>query len=252
MTTSTIINELAPAARQGDPDALDQLMRVARRYVGAMIARDGWYMQGAETADLLQEGMIGVVEALRDWNGAGRFSPFMALCADRQIRQAVRIAGRVKHRMLTDARSLDKSFARTRGGGGDDPNADPILDRLRLADGSGYGRDPASLLAEPDLVAEAYELLTDLRVGLTEWEEAMLDRFILGGQSYATAAAEMGMGPKSVDNALQRLRKKLRRRAAELATMKRWQGRSPELLAAAANSRWLIRAGRGTKMKKGA
>lgn len=248
MSTRTHINELAPAARHGDPDATDQLMRMARCYVAAVIAREGWYMQGAEHADMIQEGMIGVIEALRDWDGTGSFSGFMSICVGRQLREAVRIASRRKHQVLSDARSLDAPFARV----GADSNADPLIDRLRLVDESGYGRDPAIALTEPDLVAEAFELLGELRQGLSEWEEAMLDRFILGGQSYAAAAAEMGLNPKSADNALQRLRKKLRNGAAALAQTERWQGRAEELLAAASTSRWLIRAVRGSKMKKGA
>ena len=161
-----------------------------------------YFLIGADREDLLQEGMIGFFKAVRDYDPlkSTAFRPFAEMCVTRQIFTAIRNATRDKHIPLNSYESLYKPAY--------EESDKPLLDVLAAA----TAPDPEELFLRQEYSHSVEQALSER---LTPFERSVLDGY-LAGMSYAEIAAEVGRGTKAVDNALQRIRKKLEAPLAKL------------------------------------
>jgi RNA polymerase sporulation-specific sigma factor len=183
-------------ARTGDEQALEYLIHKYRNFVRAK-ARS-YFLIGADREDIIQEGMIGLYKAIRDFrqDKLSSFRAFAELCITRQIITAIKTATRQKHIPLNSYVSLNK------------PIYDEESDRTLMDVLSGNRiSDPEELIIGQEdfnsIECKIGELLSDL-----EWE--VLTSY-LQGKSYQEIAAELDRHVKSIDNALQRVKRKLER-----------------------------------------
>ena len=184
---------LCKLAAGGDRIAEETLVMRYQRFVRAC-ARP-YFLAGGDTEDLLQEGMLGLLTAIREYDeqrGAA-FSTYAAACIRSRLFSALKMASRKKHAPLNQAMSLDSSFS---DGGGEETEGRPSV----LPQTSG----PEDLFLD----REAYEeRIERLKAGLSSMETGILPLY-LRGLSYGEIAAVIGKPSKSVDNAVQRIRKK--------------------------------------------
>ena len=191
--------DLVRRAREGDLAAEEELLR---RYKG--LARDKarmYYMVGADEDDVLQEGMIGLLKAVRgfDPEGEASFHTYAGICVTNQIISAIRAAGRKKHQILSDSLSLEDPV---RGGDGSSSGAD-----LRIGDTLASSREasPEQVLVIRD-IAECI-LHNDDQI-FSEYEMTVLMEQ-LRGRSPEEIAAGLDRTEKSVRNCLQRTKRKI-------------------------------------------
>jgi len=189
-----IEQELLPLAKAGSEQAFETILR---RYEWLVRARArSFFLQGADYEDLIQEGMIGLFKAVRDFRDDGAaFRGFADLCITRQIITAVKTASRQKHVPLNSAFSLEASRY---DGDGDRTVGDTVSDRAIPFD--------AALLQ----TAEVRAIMTVLRQRLSGFEFSALTLWI-EGRSYEEIAQRLGKHTKSVDNGLWRVKCKIRR-----------------------------------------
>ncbi|MBO6060608.1 MAG: RNA polymerase sporulation sigma factor SigH [Clostridia bacterium] len=186
--------QLVELAKARDPIASDELYHRYKNTVRGK-ARP-YFLVGADREDLLQEGMIGFFKAVRDYDAtkSPAFRPFAELCITRQILTAIKQATRNKHTPLNKYDSLYRSVY-------DDDSEKQLMDVI----GASTATDPEELYLKREL---SLALGNAIEQKLTEYERSVLERF-LDGRSYSAIAAELGHSVKSVDNALQRIRRKL-------------------------------------------
>lgn len=176
--------------------ALDYLINKYRNFVRAK-ARS-YFLIGADREDIIQEGMIGLYKAIRDFrtDKLSSFRAFAELCVTRQIITAIKTATRQKHIPLNSYVSLNKPIY--------DEDSDRTL--LDVLSGSKIS-DPEELVISReefiDIEEKMGEILSDL-----EWKVLMA---YLDGKSYQEIAVELDRHVKSIDNALQRVKRKLER-----------------------------------------
>ncbi len=183
-------------ARLGDNDAQEYLINKYKNFVRAK-ARS-YFLIGADKEDIIQEGMIGLYKAIRDFrpDKLSSFRAFAELCITRQIITAIKTATRQKHIPLNSYVSLNK------------PIYDEDSDRTLLDIISGTRvTDPEELVISreefDDIEAKMGEILSSL-----EWKVLM---YYLEGKSYQEIAVDLDRHVKSIDNALQRVKRKLER-----------------------------------------
>ena len=188
--------EVVELARQGDRDAQEYLIGKYKNFVRAK-ARS-YFLIGADKEDIIQEGMIGLYKAIRDYrpDKLSSFRAFAELCITRQIITAIKTATRQKHIPLNSYISLNK------------PIYDEDSDRTLLDVISGTRvTDPEELVISQedfdDIEAKLGEILSSL-----EWNVLM---YYLEGKSYQDIAEGLDRHVKSIDNALQRVKRKLER-----------------------------------------
>lgn len=159
------------------------------------------HILGGDTEDLIQEGMIGLFQAIRDYD-SGRdasFRTFATLCVTRQLYTALQASGRQKNIPLNTAVSI---YAEIRGGEGGDETGRSLSDTLTDAG----AMDPEQRLIERENVLQ---LLDRIESELSPFEKQVLDLY-LTGMNYTEIAHVLNRGEKSTDNALQRIRAKLK------------------------------------------
>ncbi|NLV91596.1 MAG: RNA polymerase sporulation sigma factor SigH [Firmicutes bacterium] len=182
--------------RASDERALDYLINKYRSFVRAK-ARS-YFLIGADREDIVQEGMIGLYKAIRDFrpDKLASFRAFAELCITRQIITAIKTATRQKHIPLNSYVSLNKPIF-------DEDSDRTLLDILSGAKVS----DPEELVISREefvhIERKMGEFLSEL-----EWKVLM---FYLEGKSYQEIADDLNRHVKSVDNALQRVKRKLER-----------------------------------------
>jgi RNA polymerase sporulation-specific sigma factor len=188
--------DLVALARDGDDAALRELVDRFRPQVAAK-ART-YFLVGGDRQDVVQEGMIGLYKAVRDYDRSRHpsFRHFADLCVTRQVITAVKGATRHKHAPLNRYVSLQAPATTGEGDEGEAAYAD------RLADDAA---DPAHAVAG---AAEVAELRAFCRQVLSEMEAEVLARYV-AGDSYAQIADELGRHTKAIDNAVQRIKRKL-------------------------------------------
>ncbi|MBP2630802.1 MAG: polymerase, sigma-24 subunit, SigH, subfamily [Firmicutes bacterium] len=193
MTDEEIVAE---AKTNSNNIALDYLINKYRNFVRAK-ARS-YFLIGADREDIIQEGMIGLYKAIRDFRNdkLSSFRAFAELCVTRQIITAIKTATRQKHIPLNSYVSLNKPIY--------DEDSDRTL--LDVLSGSKIS-DPEELVISReefiDIEAKMGQILSDL-----EWKVLMS---YLDGKSYQEIAVELERHVKSIDNALQRVKRKLER-----------------------------------------
>ena len=183
-------------ARNGDLGARDALIR---RYTSFVLMKaSSYFLAGGDAEDLVQEGLIGLCKAMRDFRSDKEtsFRSFAELCVTRQIITAIKTATRFKHQPLNSYVSFSHTPA------GQDPDSDVTLgDAL-----------PGPSVDEPSVCVisteELQSLVFTLGTGLSRLESDAL-RLYLEGSSYEEMADELGCDTKTIDNALQRVKRKI-------------------------------------------
>ncbi|MCE5252643.1 MAG: RNA polymerase sporulation sigma factor SigH [Actinomycetia bacterium] len=187
--------ELVACAKTGDPDAFRRIWSRYRQFV--RMKANSYFLAGGDADDLVQEGNIGLYKAIRDYE-RGRnttFRSFAELCVTRQIITAIKTASRQKHAPLNTYVSFSHSPS----------SAD--FDNRTLADvlPSGRSSDPVQQVISSEEVVS----LTDCLVRLLSPLESQVLKYYLEGNSYEAIAAHIGHDTKTVDNALQRIKRKV-------------------------------------------
>ena len=188
--------QLVIRARNGDGTALDLLIR---RYTGFVrLKASSYFLAGGDSEDLIQEGLIGLYKAVRDFRSDKEtsFRSFAELCITRQIITAIKTATRFKHAPLNTYVSFSQTPA------GQESEGDCTLgDAL-----------PGPLVDEPSICVisteELQSLVFCLGTGLSKLEADAL-RLYLEGCSYEEMAQELEVDTKTIDNALQRVKRKI-------------------------------------------
>jgi RNA polymerase sigma-H factor len=188
--------QLVLKARNGDQDALDQLLR---RYTGFVrLKASSYFLAGGDAEDLVQEGLIGLYKAVRDFRSDKEtsFRSFAELCVTRQIITAIKTATRYKHAPLNTYVSFSHTPA------GQDPEGECTLGDALPGPGV---NDPSVVVISSE---ELQSLVFTLGTGLSKLEADAL-RLYLEGSSYEEMADELGCDTKTIDNALQRVKRKI-------------------------------------------
>ncbi len=188
--------QLVMRARNGDGQALDELMR---RYQGFVrLKASSYFLAGGDAEDLIQEGLIGLYKAVRDFRADKEtsFRSFAELCVTRQIITAIKTATRFKHSPLNTYVSFSHTPA------GQEPDGDCTLgDAL-----------PGPSVDDPSVCVisteELQSLVFTLGSGLSKLEADAL-KLYLEGESYEEMAERLGCDTKTIDNALQRVKRKV-------------------------------------------
>lgn len=184
---------LAGLAQAGDREAEDVLIR---RYVDMIRGKAHLYfIVGADSEDVIQEGMIGLFKAIHDYSGdrEATFKTFAELCVSRQILTAVKTASRLKHHPLNNSVSLSMPVNEVDGG--------TLEESLR----GDMASNPEAVFMENTLSS----LLTDENSSLLSSMERRVLGEYLKGRRYPEIAQSLGKSSKAVDNAMQRIRKKI-------------------------------------------
>lgn len=187
---------IAILACQGDTEATEFLINKYKNFVRSK-ARS-YFLIGADREDIIQEGMIGLYKAIRDFKGdkLTSFKSFAELCVTRQIITAIKTATRQKHIPLNSYVSLNK------------PIFDEDSDRTLLDILSGIKiTDPEELMINQEEYIDIEKKMSEI---LSSLERKVLMLY-LEGKSYQEIAEELRRHVKSIDNALQRVKRKLER-----------------------------------------
>jgi RNA polymerase sporulation-specific sigma factor len=192
--------EVVKLAKTGDETATEYIINKYKNFV--RVKAKSYFLVGADREDIIQEGMIGLFKAIRDFKAdkLSSFRAFAELCITRQIITAIKTATRQKHIPLNSYISLNK------------PVYDEDSDRTMLDIVSG------AKIMDPEQVFIDHELSDDLRdkikQNLSELESQVLVAY-LEGESYQEMAKKLSRHVKSIDNALQRVKRKIEKTLAE-------------------------------------
>ena len=197
--------EMISLFRDGDQEAMERLLE---KYKGMVLGKaKSMYILGGDSKDLIQEGMLGLFKAVRDFD-SGRdasFRTFAQLCVTRQLYTAVKASARKKHLPLNSAVSLSSPLREENG----DERDEELLDFLEA--------DPSSNPEEYLIGQEETERLEEMiEKELSPLEKQVLDLY-LTGMGYVEIAHVLNRDEKSTDNALQRIRAKTR------ACLRKWR-----------------------------
>ena len=181
--------ELISRFKNGESEILDYLMEKYKNMVRKK-ART-MFLIGGENDDLIQEGMIGLFKAVRDYqpDRDAAFQTFASICVDRQIYNAIQSSNRQKPQPLNSYISLSEQ---------DGENEEHL--------GDNWGENPESIIIDQENVQDLEQEIT---ATLSPMENQVLE-YYLAGNGYGEIAQIMGKTPKSIDNALQRIRIKIR------------------------------------------
>ncbi|HBG0708877.1 RNA polymerase sporulation sigma factor SigH [Clostridioides difficile] len=181
-------------ASEGDKIALEYIITKYRNFVKAKAK--SYFLIGADKEDIIQEGMIGLYKAVRDFDGnkTNSFKCFAEICITRQIITAIKTATRQKHIPLNSYVSLNKPIY-------DEESDRTLLDIIATS----IVTDPEELIISKEelknIESKMNELLSDLELEVLE--------LYLNGKSYQFIADKLKRDVKSIDNALQRVKRKL-------------------------------------------
>ena len=186
---------LIALAKQGHRDAYDRLLKRYASFV--RLKASSYFLIGGDSEDLIQEGLVGLYKAIRDFRSdrESSFRNFAELCITRQIITAVKTATRNKHTPLNGY----VSFSATPAGASDsEPTLDEVLPGSTV-------HDPVNQVISSE---ELQSLVACLSSALSELESSVLALY-LDGNSYETIAERLDCDTKTVDNALQRVKRKV-------------------------------------------
>ena len=186
---------LVVQAKRGDSVAYDRIVRRYRSFV--RLKASSYFLLGGESDDLIQEGLLGLYKAIRDFrpDRESSFRNFAELCVTRQMITAVKTASRNKHQPLN--RSISFATSPTAPGEGES-TLEEILPGSAV-------EDPASKVISTEELGSLVECLTTV---LSELESEVLTCY-LDGRSYEEIAERLACDNKTVDNALQRVKRKV-------------------------------------------
>ena len=188
--------ELIDIIKSGDKSAANYLINRYKNLVNIKVSK--YYIAGAEKDDLIQEGMIGLFKAIKCYSPEqnNSFKTFANLCVDRQIITAIKTSNRQKHMPLNSYLSLNMGAYDSE----DDENDTTIMEVFN----NDTIEDPLDTLTKK----EYYKSVEDtIDKSLSKFEKQVLNRYIQG-ESYVQIAEKLDTPVKSIDNAIQRIRKK--------------------------------------------
>ncbi|MDQ1403141.1 MAG: polymerase sporulation-specific sigma factor [Actinomycetota bacterium] len=188
-------DQLVEKYHEGSHEALNTLIERYRRFARAK-AR-GYFLVGADSDDIEQEALLGLFKAARDFRAdrQASFRAFAELCITRQVITAIKTATRQKHQPLNQYVSI--SGVR----GGDDAAEHSVEDLLE----DHYIADPAEEIVSKERMADMRTSMAEMLSGL----EVDVLRLYVEGKSYQEIGDHLGRHVKSIDNALQRIKRKL-------------------------------------------
>ena len=185
--------QLIKMAKNGDKKALNYLLSKYTEIVNMKVGK--YFIIGAEREDIMQEGLIGLFKAIKcfDPDKQSSFKTFANLCIERQLQTAIKSSTRQKHMPLNSSLSLNVSAYDEN----DDTDFFDILD-------ANVVEDPLDMITKK----EYYTFVVDrIEETLSDFEKQVLRRYT-NGESYVEIAGKLNAPVKSVDNAIQRIRKK--------------------------------------------
>lgn len=185
--------EVLSLAKEGETAAVEFMLNKYKNFVKSK-ART-YFLIGAEKSDIIQEGMIGLYKAIKDYNpqSGASFRSFADLCITRQIITAIKTATRQKHMPLNSYISLNKNA--------DDENENTMIDSIS----ENRHLDPEEIMINKERMSFIESKLTS---SLSAYETKVLRGYI-SGKNYSEISIELGKSEKSIDNALQRIKKKI-------------------------------------------
>src|SRR6187200_1229844 len=189
---------LVALAKQGKSEAYDQIVRRYRRFV--RVKASSYFLLGGDADDLIQEGLLGLFKAVRDYKTEreASFRGFAELCITRQIITSVKTATRNKHTPLNQY----VSFAQTPAAAGDsETTLDEILPGPSV-------HDPVNQVIASEELESLVSCLSGVSGVLSDLESRVLSLY-LDGHSYELIAERLECDTKTVDNALQRVKRKV-------------------------------------------
>ncbi len=189
--------QLIRKLREGETAIMDYIIS-KYKYVVIRAAK-AMYLLGGENDDLIQEGMIGLFKAIRDYdtNQESSFYSFAELCISRQMYTAIKLSQRQKHMPLNSYVSLyDIKKAHS------DNKQSPLIEQLEMT----TNNNPEELFLDKERMLM---LVSELNQRLSDLERRVL-HLHLQGEDYRSIAELLDKSPKSIDNALQRIRQKMR------------------------------------------
>ena len=190
-----IVDEgLVRRARAGDQQAMDQIIARYRGFV--RLKASAYFLAGGDSEDLIQEGLIGLFKAVRDYRPEreASFRSFAELCVTRQIITAIKTAARNKHTPL----NTYVSFSNTRAGSEQETTLADVLPD-----------DPVTDPVNQAISTEELQSLVECLGKVLSPLESQVLAMYLEGRSYEEVAERLDCNPKSVDNALQRVKRKV-------------------------------------------
>lgn len=189
LTDEQIISQI----KSGDEEAVIYMFEKYKDLVNSKVGK--YFIIGAEKEDIIQEGMIGLYKAIKgfDKNKDNTFKTFANICIERQLITAIKSSNRQKHMPLNSYLSLNTTAYEN--------NEDTELLETFEVDSI---EDPLETIMKKEYYEEVQNIM---HKSLSEFEEKVLERFIQG-DSYEIIAKKLDMPVKSIDNAIQRIRKK--------------------------------------------
>ena len=187
-------SEIVLRANQGDIFALEYIIKKYKNFVKSKAK--SYFLIGADKEDIIQEGMIGLYKAIRDFDASktASFKSFAELCITRQIITAIKTATRQKHIPLNSYVSLNKPIY-------DEESDRTLLDIIA----TNVVTDPEEIIISKEELKNIEGKMNELLSGL---EQEVLELY-LNGKSYQQIADRLQRHVKSIDNALQRVKRKL-------------------------------------------
>lgn len=184
---------LLEKVKNGNNEALETLINKYKELVNMKVGK--YFIIGAEKEDIYQEGMIGLYKAIKsfDVEKQNSFKTFANLCIERQLITAIKSSNRQKHMPLNSYLSLN-------GAAYDDENDTSLLEIFN----SHTVEDPLETLTKKEYFKSVEDKIEE---NLSEFEKQVLHRYVKG-ESYTTIAEKLDSPVKSIDNAIQRIRKK--------------------------------------------
>lgn len=183
-------------AKDGNTKFMEILIDRYKKFI--QLKSKSYFLIGADREDIYQEGLIGLYKAVRDYNSQklSTFKSFAELCITRQIITAIKAATRQKHIPLNTYISLNKPVY----DGESDKTLLDVMESLKIS-------DPEELFVDREQIIEIEHHVTQ---SLSKYEKIVLHYYIIG-RSYQQIACLLNRQPKSIDNAIQRIKRKLNR-----------------------------------------
>lgn len=177
-------------------EALEFLICKYKELVNTKVGK--YFMVGAERDDIIQEGLIGLYKAIKDYKIGmqNSFKSFANLCVERQLITAIKTSNRQKHMPLNSYLSLNMTAYNNEDDGNDTEVVD-VLDTNVI-------EDPLDTITKKEYMNTVGNVIDS---SLSDFEKKVLNRYVQG-ESYVKIAEKLDMPVKSVDNAIQRIRKK--------------------------------------------
>lgn len=192
--TNRTDNELVISAKHGNKEDLEYIFNKYKELVNMKVSK--YFIIGAEREDIVQEGMIGLYKAIKNFEDdkQNSFKSFANLCIERQLITAIKTSNRQKHMPLNSSLSLNTPVYE---------NDDDDVSLMELFN-SKIAEDPLDTITKK----EYYKIVGNkIDESLSDFEKKVLTRFA-AGESYVKIAEKLDAPVKSIDNAIQRIRKK--------------------------------------------